>query len=144
MLTHTTRQIIKFSLTGGINTAVDFGILNLLIYFYGLNEQDPKFFWFKATSAGVAILNSYLLNRLWVFRKRHLEENVAMEMSKFVSISIVGLLINATIASLVFNLTHDIFPETSPHILANLGALAATFVVMVFNFVSYKYLVFKK
>jgi putative flippase GtrA len=144
MLTHTTRQIIKFSLTGGVNTAVDFAVLNLLIYLFGLTSQDSRYLIFKTISASVAILNSYLLNKWWVFKSNQIrQQRTSGEMVKFIGVSAIGLILNATIASLAFNALHPVFPSASAHMLANAGALTGTVIVMIFNFIGYKFLVFK-
>src|SRR3989344_5322273 len=61
-------QLSKFIATGFMNTAIDFGILNLLIFLSG-TAAGAGYIAFKAVSFFTANINSYIWNRWWVFKK---------------------------------------------------------------------------
>lgn len=142
------KQFIRFALIGALNTAVDFLILNGLILAFGLDKNDPKYIIFKIISFTAAVTNSFLWNKWWVFRKRNADEasqkNLTVELTQFISISVVGLIIDIVIATAVYHSGHIWFPDISTTWWANIGALAGTLVVLVSNFFGYKFIVFKK
>ena len=137
-------QAGKFVLVGILNTLIDFGVLNLLMFATGI-ASGLWFSVFKGISFLAAVINSYILNRIWTFKGVG-QENKGKEFLQFFVVSCVGFSINVGIASLVVNVIagHFIFFGFSPKIWANVGALAATGCSMVWNFIGYKFFVFKK
>lgn len=133
-------QLSKFVIVGAINTGIDFAVLNLLMAASGYNT-GVYYSIFKAFSFSVAVTNSYFMNRYWTFKeKRH--EGMGSQFTQFFAISVVGFFINVGIASLVVN----VIPRPSflsATLWANLGALCATGVAMIWNFIGYKLFVFK-
>lgn len=127
-------QLIKFAVVGSINTAVDFGVLNLLIFFTALSS-GIYFSIFKAISFIVANINSYFLNRFWTFR-------AGGEYLKFFIISLGGLIINVGISSLLVNLVMPQF-GIGPVLWANIGAAFGAGAGLLWNFLGYKFMVFK-
>ncbi len=133
---------IRFGLIGLLNTLIDFGIFNILILSFGLSADDsPRYALFKAVSFIFAVINSFLLNKHWVF-KHEATINVH-QVAKFFTINLIGLGINTLIGSFLFSIsaTHPIF---SPHTWANIAALCAVAITFTFNFLAYKFFVFKK
>jgi putative flippase GtrA len=130
------RQIIKFVIVGGFNTLVDLAVLNLLIFLTGVASGTP-FIFFKAASFLVAVLNSYFWNRRWTFRS----DKPAF--IQFFAVSTIGLLLNVGAASFLVNI---LGPQLglSAKIWANVGAVGGTLVVMTWNFLGYKFVVFKR
>lgn len=135
-------EAAKFVVTGVTNTTVDFVVLNLLIVLFGITEGDPKYVVFKALSYLVASTNSFILNKWWVFKNE--KKTGTREVGSFAVINGVGLILNTLISLLVFRAGTELFPAFSPHAWANIGALSGTVVVFLFNFLSYKLIVFKK
>lgn len=127
----------KFFFVGVLNTALDFAVLNLCLYLFGTGANEQLFILFKSISFIVAVINSYLLNKYWVFRQTKAAD--AREISLFLIISLIGFLINVSVSSAMFALLQHDF---SPHLAANLGALIGTFVVLAWNFVGYRFFVF--
>ncbi len=129
----------KFFLVGVLNTALDFVVLNLCIFLFGTGAQGELFLVFKSISFLVAVINSYVLNKYWVFA--HSKKPDARELLSFLIISLVGFFINVSVS---FG-TYSLFAHTfAPHIAANIGALMGTFVVFAWNFVGYRFFVFNK
>lgn len=133
-------QFMKFILVGFLNTAVDFGILNLLMVIFRV-YTGWFFSLFKAISFSCAVTNSYFLNKFWTFKKE--DKAKIQEFSKFLIISIIALLINVSLSSFLVNKIGPQF-NISPILWANLSALVTVGVTILINFFGYKYLVFKK
>ena len=141
----TTIEFVRFLIVGISNTAVDFFVFNFFIYIFGLAQGDSRYIYFKGISFMVAVLNSFVWNRKFVFRRTSNQaDETSKEFMKFLAVSIVGLVINTTISYFVFYAGSKIFLNTHIQVLANAGAIVGSLVVFVSNFLGYKYLVFKK
>lgn len=136
----TIRQVIKFVLVGGLNTLIDLGILNLLIF---ITEIASGFGYsaFKGISFTIAVINSYFLNKLWTFKGQSGEKG-KKEFTQFFIVSLIGFGINVGIASFVVNIISPQF-GIGDKLWANVGAVCATLTAMVWNFLGYKFIVFK-
>jgi putative flippase GtrA len=128
-------QFAKFFLVGGMNTLVDLGILNLLIFFSGISS-GLVYSLFKGTSFLVATTNSYIWNKLWTFN------STKGKFSQFLVVSAIGFVINVGIASLVVNLVGPQF-NLAAKTWANVGAIMGSVIGLLWNFVGYKFVVFK-
>jgi len=133
-------QIIKFGFVGAINTIIDLGILNILMFVTGVTG-GILYSVFKAVSFIVAVTNSYFMNKRWTFGIKAKE--TSKEFSQFFLISIGGFIINVGAASVVVNLIPN-FLNVSPQLWGNVGALVGTFFGLAWNFFGYKFIVFKK
>jgi putative flippase GtrA len=142
-------QLSKFVIIGIANTAIDFGVMNILIIVNGLEpNNDPQYMMYKSISFAVAVVNSYFWNKFWTFKKRKsikesLEDKAksSAEFFQFIAISISGAAISIVIANISKNIFAD---ETGLNVAANIGAAFATIFVMAWNFLGYKYIAFKK
>lgn len=130
-------QLAKFGLVGVLNTAIDFGILNLLISLTQV-VSGPFIIVMNATSFSAAVVNSYYWNKEWVFSGSKKSSFLV-----FAVVSVVGIAINSGI---VFALTTFVKPVfvSSPELWANLAKVLATVLSLVWNFLGYKLIVFKK
>lgn len=133
-------EAAKFALVGVLNTMVDLGMLNVLIFVSGI-AGGALFSLFKAISFLVSVTNSYVWNKFWTFKSG--KGSRPVEFAKFVTIAAGGFVINVGIASLIVN---GIGPPTgiSSKIWANAGAILATLIAMTWNFLGYKFIVFRK
>ena len=133
-------QLAKFGVVGAANTAVDLGTYNLIILAVGGSTTVIGAMLFKGLSFTVAVINSYIWNRYWSFGKK--DEATAGEFTKFVSVSVIGLVLNATITGAIsyFAAANGIVSST----LATLAAAIASVLVLAWNFLGYKLFVFKK
>ena len=130
---------MKFLGVGVLNTALDFIVLNILVSFFGTGAHGELFVFFKSISFLAAVSNSYFLNKVWVFN--HTGKKSVKEPALFFVISTMGFLINVVISFVAFNF---FVRYVSPFIAANIGALVGTLVVFAWNFVGYRFFVFKK
>ena len=134
-------QLAKFMLVGTLNTFIDLGVLNFLMVLSGITS-GWYFSLFKAISFSSAATNSYFWNKFWTFGKKETKVGVG-EYSKFYVITGGGFLINVGIASLLVNVIGPQF-GFSPTIWANIGAIIAVLCAFMWNFLGYKFIVFKK
>lgn len=133
-------QIVRFAEVGVLNTFIDFGILNLLIWLTGITGGlaiAPL----NAISFLVACTNSYFWNKFWTFEK---EGTVTRkEFTQFLVISGIGIGINTGIVVAGTSLISPLLGFSSGA-WANLIKVLATAVSMIWNFLGYKFIVFKK
>jgi putative flippase GtrA len=131
-------QFAKFAAVGTLNSLINIGIGNLLIAMTGITSG----FWFTvfaAISFLCATTNSFFWNRLWTFGATG--GAGASEVVKFYVISGGGFLLNVTTATWVNTLR----PLTvQGKVWANFAFLCAIGVSFLWNFLGYKFFVFKK
>ncbi len=132
-------QFGKFAAVGTLNTLLDLGVLNLLMFLTGFYSGFP-FAGFKSVSFLVGTTNSYFWNKLWTFQSK-LPVTVA-EYIRFGLFTLVGALINVSVASLIVNVI-GAPAGMDLKLWANLGALMAVFAGFLWNFLSYRNIVFK-
>lgn len=132
-------QITKFIIVGGLNTFLDFAVLNFLIASSGI-ASGAGFSFFKGISFLVAVVNSYFWNKHWTFEST---ANKNLEFIQFIVVSAIGLFINVGVASFIVNSIGA--PGTiSDALWANIGALIAVAASLIWNFFGYKFIVFRK
>lgn len=138
-------QYGKFVLVGVLNTLVDLGMFNILVILApGVSGIILPAF--KAVSFLVAVTNSYMWNKYWVFKEegeRNKPSALNMgEASYFFAVSIGGLIVNLVTFAAAVSLLSIVF-SISTIVAGNISALAAALASMVWNFTGYKFLVFK-
>ncbi|MDO8537050.1 MAG: GtrA family protein [bacterium] len=133
-------QFAKFAAVGSLNSFIDIGVLNLEIF---LSGQAAGIYYpaFKAVSFVVATTNSFIWNKFWTFNAG--DTKASGEAPKFYTFAAVGWVLNVGAATLIVNVLKR--PESfSPNIWANIGALVGIAASFLWNFLAYKYIVFKK
>jgi len=158
-------QIAKFAVVGVLNTVVDLVVLNVLIWIFDVGKEGVVFTVFKTMSFLVAVANSYIFNRIWVFKGQQ-TKRVGSELTKFLIVSVIGALVNVGVASLVANSKigmenffhlipgisqlYDWFVSvlvglTSPEfdVWPTVAGLFSTLAGLAWNFIGYKFVVFK-
>lgn len=134
-------QVAKFLLIGVLATLFYLTILNILMSFFGITE-GIFYSVFVGLSYIIATLAKYLGDKLWAFEKMEKEE-MGKEFGRFFMVTIIGFGINVGAASLIVNVVGNQF-GVSEIIWANIGGIAASFVSALWNFLGYKFIVFKK
>ena len=153
------RQFAKFAIVGASNSAINFGLSNLLHYKLGwplIPSLTVAFF--------VSVLNGFFWNRHWTFKEKR-GKPAHTQSLQFLLVNIVGWLLNTTIVVLIVasvkSQGHGLFsdPDELSHIvnamLTNTGKheygpllfngalLAATGVVVFWNFFANRLWTFK-
>lgn len=134
-------QFGKFASVGLANFGVDLGILNILMLISGI-AGGVFYSLFKGISFIVATIHSYFWNKFWTFRKKETKE-MGKESLQFFVVSLIGLVINVSAASLVVNLI-GVQWGFSAEIWGSMGAVAGSIAGLTWNFLGYKFIVFKK
>lgn len=132
------RQGFFFCLVGGVNTLVDLAVLNLLIWIQPAGRSGWLYSLFKTLGFLVAVTNSYFLNHRFTFKSDR--QKSAQQMSHYLLVSLVGLLINVGIASGVATFVHP--PEPLLPFWPSISALCGIPFGMVWNFFGYRLFVF--
>lgn len=130
-------QFAKFALVGVLNTAIDFGILNLFIASTGITS-GPSIIPMNAFSFSAAVVNSYFWNRRWVFAGRTHGNFVI-----FFIITVIGVGINSGIVFLITTYISPLF-NLDRTLWVNFAKVLATGISLVWNFTGYRLVVFKK
>ncbi|NOY96962.1 MAG: GtrA family protein [Chlorobi bacterium] len=122
-------QIIRFTIIGGITASIDYGIMFCLIEFFSINYLIATGIGFIAGS----VLN-YLLSILWVF-ERGRYKNQTIEFTLFLLFTLIGFVLN----HLVMWVGVDFL-----YISYMIVKIFSLVVITLFNYLSKKYLVFKR
>ncbi len=134
-------QLAKFVLVGALNTFIDLGILILLLTIFGITAGF-LYSIFKAFSFSCSVVNSYFWNKFWTFEKKETRVR-AKEFGKFFLIAGIGFFLNVGIASFLVNIIGPQF-GLAAEIWAIVGAFTAIICVFMWNFLGYKFIVFKR
>lgn len=132
-------QFTKFAAVGTLNTLINLGALNLLITLTGI-ASGYKYSLFVLVGFLLATTNSFLWNKLWTFGDT--TGGGTKQALAFYALTAVGAILNVGIASFIVNgVAH---PDISPALWANVGGLAGVLASFLWNFLGYKFFIFKK
>ena len=145
-------QIGKFGVIGVLNTLVDWGVLALLTFlfkkYFQISSADLMliglsfYTLYKSISFIVANINSYYWNKYWTFATGVLTKT-KVEYLQFFIVSIIGFIINVFVASFVFKSIHPVGGLNLDQ-WGIMGAAAGSIVGLAWNFIGYKFVVFKE
>lgn len=131
------KQIARFGLVGGFNTLLDFGLL------FALRAAGLPTISSNIISTTVAFCFSFVANKKFTFKTKG--TNVRRELLLFVLVTLFGLWILQTI---VISLTLTGIDQSGIEINENVALFAAkivaTIVSLIWNYVMYAKVVFKK
>lgn len=139
------KQFSKFVIVGGVNTGIDFAVLNTLMYVTGITS-GLQLFVLNCISFSVAVVNSYYMNRRWTFKEAAAglgDKSNAVQFSQFFVVSIIGIVINGAILTTITTFIAPPF-GVSEQLWANVAKLFATGGSLVWNFIGYKLFVFRR
>jgi len=134
-------QIGRYGLVGTANTAIDFGILNLLAVFFRV-YSGFTIFGLDLISFSLATLHSFAWNKFWTFESKE-RKVIIKEFSIFLGVTTVAILLNALIVYLITTFTTPVFALDEKQWLI-IAKVFATIFSAILNFLGYKFIVFKK
>ena len=136
-------QLAKFLLIGAFFAIFDLIILNALLEYFGISREEAvKYAVFVATSFIIATTVKYTADKYWAFEQKE-RKQMGVEFGKFFIITLVSGGIQVGIASLVFNVLAPLAGMTEL-VGANIGKISGIIVASAWNFIGYKFIVFKK
>jgi putative flippase GtrA len=130
----------KFTIVGGMNAAVDIGVLNLLLTVEP--TRDPSVIvLYNAVALVLANLNSYVWNSLWTFKGR-------AAFDRYQTMTFIGqALVNIGISSALFYVLVRpvmINTEVSAYVAGNVAKVVSISVASTVSYFLMRYLVFSK
>ena len=135
-------QLAKFLLIGAFFAIFDLIILNVLLEYFGISKgEGVKYAVFVATSFIVATTVKYTADKYWAFEKAG-REQMGLEFGKFFAITLISGGIQVGVASFIFALAPSLFGMTEL-VAGNVGKIGGIIVASVWNFLGYKFIVFK-
>lgn len=134
-------QLAKFLLIGSLFAIFDLVILNSLMGYFGITK-GINYSIFVTASFVIATTIKYIADKYWAFEKAE-KEGMGMEFTSFFIITLISGGIHIGIASLVVNVIGVQFGISSL-IWANIGKILGIAVASIWNFLGYKFIVFKK
>jgi putative flippase GtrA len=134
------RQFLRFGCTGLLNTAVDFGTLNLLVLLAGI-YSGAGLVPFNVVAFAAASLNSFTWNKLWTFGRRD-RAPLGREFGAFCTVALSGVAINTLILWAITTLVPRPF-GLSPVAWLNGAKLAGSASATLWNFLWYRGWVFR-
>jgi putative flippase GtrA len=133
-------QVAKFLLIGVLAVLVDLGVLNVLMSLFGI-AAGWGFVLFKAVSFIVATFSKFWGNKFWAFERAETKK-MGRELLQFYVVTLVGMAVNVGVASFVVNSVGPQF-GLNLQVWANIGAIVAAVAGAAWNFLGYKFVVFK-
>lgn len=133
-------QLAKFATVGILNTSIDFGILNLLSIATGITKGFV-IGGVNVPGVALAITNAYFWNKFWVFSAKD-NKGALHDFPKFILVSGSGILLNSGIVIFITSYTGPGF-GLEEGIALNVAKVIATPLSMTWNFLGYKFVVFR-
>lgn len=142
-------RTLRFAVVGVLNTVINFTILNVVFYAFGLNRYVASII-----ATVIAVLISFILNRNFVFA--HKEGRQVRQLVMFITVTLFGIVVSQTVyvasnlllqgneawaVNLIDSLTGIELPASFVSI--NLSNLFGTITAMVWNYNGYRLFVFK-
>ena len=133
-------QFSKYAAAGALSAFIDLGILNVFSLIFKI-YSGPMLLVFNSISFLSATTNAYFWNKLWAFKKDGANPNLK-EYIRFISVTLTGLAINTGI---VFFMTSVVGTPAgvSAAVWENVAKFSAIIPNVMWNFVGYKFFIFK-
>lgn len=134
-------QLAKFVVVGVLNTFIDFGILGFLMWISGI-QKGAFYVLFKFISFSCAATNSYFWNKFWTFEKG--TQIKGKEYAGFYFVTAIGALINVGVATFLVNVVGPQFHISQTIWAGGVAPILGVLCGFIWNFLSYKFFIFKK
>lgn len=130
-------QFLRYAVVGGLSTIVDYTVFLLCANLLFMNNYISN-----TISFILGLLTNYFLSRRWVFNKT--EHAFGRDFILFAFIGVIGLLISNFIlfALIDCRIISTVFHISNANATKMIGKAAAVFIVLFWNFVARKKIVF--
>ena len=136
-------QLAKFLLIGALFAIFDLIIFNFLLEYFGISKEERlKYAFFVITSFIIVTTIKYIADKYWAFEKAGREQR-GLEFGKFFTITLISGGIQVGVASFIFAAAPSLFGMTEL-VVGNIGKTGGIIVASIWNFLGYKFIVFKK
>lgn len=132
-------QLAKFLLVGAMATVFDLGTLSIFIEIFAIST-GIFFALFKSISFIVATVGKYFIDKFWAFEKKE-TSGIGNEFAKFFITTLIGLAVNVGVAVAVVAMGPQFGLPTDAW--AKIAGIIAVLITFAWNFVAYKFIVFK-
>ncbi len=122
-------QIIKFGMVGGLCFLIDYGVMIFLTEVFNINYLISS-----GISFTVSVIVNYILSMRFVFETEK-DDSAMKKFIIFVVLSVIGLIINQILMWILVD---------KLGIFYMISKIGATFIVMVYNFITRKLILEKK
>jgi len=131
-------EFIRFGIVGVLNTLVDFGLLNILMFSLRINN-GYGFLIIRTISFICAVLVSFPLNKDWTFQDNNEEKK--FKFIKFVVVTIFTLIINNILAGYLIGKNLFLLNQ---YLWANIVTFLGAIVALLTRYVLFRNYVFKR
>ena len=100
---HTSRQLLRFTLAGALNSLLDLLILNGLLWIFPTNSSSTLLA-YNSLAYSVGAINSFLLNKYWTFGQK--QRATRAELARFTFITMCGIAWSSAILWLASRALH--------------------------------------
>jgi putative flippase GtrA len=136
-------RFIRFGIVGTIGSVVDFGFLNLLTLVFHV-----PFLVSSVISFSLAVINNFVLNRIWTFPGSR-KEPIVNQLLQFGLVSVIGLLIRTPLLAWLETALIPMAEKNVPNLLTptivghNVSLAIAIGVVLMWNYFANRFWTFK-
>ena len=117
------RQLLRFSMVGGLNTVVDLCVLNSLLWLFP-TTSTATLLMYNALAFSFGAANSFLLNKYWTFR--HRGKTTPQELTRFMLTTLCGMVWSTLVLWLASTVLHPAGLNTTVWANASKGIAVAS------------------
>ena len=135
-------QAAKYFLVGVFVTIIDLKLFEFLVWIFSLSFTAASPIVSKGISFSISVFIKYWGNKHWTFEKPE-KDGIRREIFQFIMVTIIGIVIDVGAFFYFIKITG---PQlgTPEDVWIKLSVILAALVAAIWNFVGYKFLVFKK
>jgi len=135
-------QLAKFLLIGAFFSVFDLIIFNFLLGYFGISREEiVRYAFFVIISFTIVTVIKYLGDKYWAFEKSGMDR-AGMEITTYFVITLISGIIQTASASFLFALIPSILGNAM--VVGNIAKIGGIVIASVWNFLGYKFIVFKK
>lgn len=141
-----TKVFLQYAFVGVLGTAIDVGILALLVSITGIDPKtDHIFYLYVSISFTLAVINNFVLNQWWTFKSS--TKGQKRRFVKFLLVALGGLFLSNILMFVLIRL-FDIVLDTagimiSTVLLVVIAKVVTSGIVLIWNFLLNKYWTFR-